>query len=218
MPRIPHVQEQKRIDFVKSIVRRKVTGTGLNVTAACKALAPSLDLSYATLFKALDGKFTFRTVRKMINAGWFTDVDFQYAGTTQSRAPRTPRQNKTRTANDQAQQKEREKAAFKRGYSKGKTDGFTAGVRHVQNSTKRNSTEYTRGYNDGLRDSRNVRRNSNASVPSSLPMDRLNKLFRFNLGKGSTIGEIAAARKAAGVTLARWIKAQFGEDVTIDMS
>lgn len=217
MPRIPYVRQQDRINFVSSVVRKKVFATGLAKTAACKVLAPGLDLSYATLLHALNGKFTRRTVARMIDASWFTNGEYRTAQQSYyPGGPSTQRTNQTRQSNDQAQQKERERAAFKRGYSKGKTDGFTAGVRQAQRNS---SGDYTRGYNDGLRDSRNVRSNRNNSpAPSSLPMTKLSNLFKLNASQGCTIGEVTAARKAAGVTLAKWIKAQFGEDVTINMS
>ena len=216
----PYISDQEKIDFITAHIRRRIKLTGLSDTPACQVLSKALNLSGATILKALKGEFTKRTVKKMIVAGWFTIQDYRAAV---SRPQQDAGQSNARRSNDQKVQSEREKAAFKRGYENGVKAAQIAGGSAINGAVQ---AAYDRGFDDGKRqgyaqgrrDSQNEYRPSPSRQTAGIDMDRLTSLFNLTVERGAAQGEVVAARKAAGRTIAKWIKEKFGQDVQVDMS
>ena len=219
------INNQSKIDFVKAIMRQKVAQTRLADTPACQVLAGQVRLSYATLLKVLKGEFTTRTVNRMIQAGWFTRIEYRraqqgYRPDGDSQQNQQSYQNQTRQSNDQAQQRARERDAFRRGFRQGRTEGYNEGLQVGRNRVNSGDRAYSRGYVDGLRDGEN--RAQSRSNPSGnnggVPLQRIESLLSLNASRGAAQGEITAARKAVGKTLAKWLKEKFGQDLDIQVS
>jgi flagellar biosynthesis/type III secretory pathway protein FliH len=129
-------------------------------------------------------------------------------------------QSDARRSNDHKVQNKREKAAFKRGYENGLKAAQVAGSSAINGAVQ---AAYDRGFSDGKhhgyaqgkRDGRNERPQSQQA--SRIDMDRLTSLFNMTLARGAAQGEVVAARKAAGRTIAKWIKEKFGQDVQVDV-
>jgi len=214
------VYNQDQIDFIKKIMRQKVRATHQANTPACNLLANQVNLSYATLLKALKGEFTLRTVRRMMQAGWFTNGE--YINTQQNHYPGGANRTRTgngnrrtrRRTNDQAQQKSREDAAFRRGFRQGRTEGYNQGKSQAPNNTQ----SYSRGYADGVRDGRQNARSAPSNGASGVPLDRLQSLLNMTVSRGATQGEVVAARRAVGKTLAKWIREKFGQNLDVQVS
>lgn len=215
-----YINDQEKIGFVRAHVRRRINLTGLSDTPACQELSKVVDLSGATILKALKGEFTKRTVKKMIGAGWFTAQDYRTAGRPQQDGHR---QSDVRRSNDHRVQNEREKAAFKRGYENGMKAAQVAGNSAINGAVQ---AAYDRGFDDGKRqgyaqgrnDGRNEYRPPPRQQASGIDMDRLTNLFNMTVERGAAQGEMVAARKAAGRTIAKWIKDKFGQDVQVNVS
>lgn len=213
-----YINNQEKIAFVRSHIRQRINLTGLSDTPACHELSKTVDLSGATIHKALKGEFTKRTVKKMIGAGWFTVQDYITAG----RPQQGNRQSNARRSNDHRVQNEREKAAFKRGYENGMKAAQVAGKSAINGAVQ---AAYDRGFDDGKRqgyaqgrrDGRNEYRPPRQQA-SGIDMDRLTNLFNLTVERGAAQGEMVAARRAAGRTIAKWIKDKFGQDVQVDVS
>lgn len=217
------VQDQEKKNFVRRVLREKMDEYRQQFkfpkydTAVCTALGKEVGLSGATMMNARIGDFTIRTVNKMMAANWFTAAEYLNAGRVQTR-----RQDDQAQKNDQAAEQARQKAQWSRGYEQGKADGFRAGkeaVKQQAESAVKGAMQaaYDRGYKEGLRAGRAMKHTPHTSTPSGMPMDRLRQLFNMNSSRGAVHGEVMAARKAAGKTLARWIKDQFGQDVEVDV-
>lgn len=218
------VQDQDKKNFVRRVLREKMDEYRRQFrstkydTEVCVALGKEIGLSGATLMNARIGDFTIRTVNKMKDANWFTASEYLHAGRQQDR------RNEQVSKNDMAAQQAREKGQWSRGYDQGRADGFRAGkeaVKQQAESAVKGAIQaaYDRGYRDGLRDGARAKsmRRGTMATPSGMPMDRLRQLFNMNSSRGAVQGEVVAARKAAGKTLARWIKDQFGQDVEVDI-
>lgn len=208
------VQDQEKKNFIRRVLhekmneyRRQFRATKYD-TEVCIALGREIGLSGATLMNARIGDFTIRTVNKMRDANWFTASEYLQAGRQQTR-----RQDNQTLKNDQTVQSAREKGQWSRGYDQGHADGFRAGKEAVKSALK---GAIQAAYDKGVEHGR-MRRGVSAATPSGMPMDRLRQLFNMNLSRGAVQGEVVAARKAAGKTLARWIKDQFGENVEVDV-
>ena len=216
------ITNQVHIEYIKSVLRKKIAGTGKADTPACQILGKELELSHATLLKVLKGEVTSRTKYRMVRASWFlvSDLNAASAKATAAKAPQpgsfnTQAKPKFNTqVNDHAQQKQREDAAFKRGYNQGKTEGFSQGQR-VQNSNGQ-STAFARGYAEGIRVGRSQPQSPTSS--EGIPMDRLQSLFNMTTNRGAAPGEVVAARNAVGKTLAKWIKEKFGQEVKVQVT
>jgi hypothetical protein len=215
----PYIKEQNKIDFIKAHIRRRINLTRLADTPACQELSKVVDLSSATILKALKGEFTRRTIKKMIGAGWFTAQDYRGAG---SPPQQNVGQSDARRSNDHKVQNKREKAAFKRGYESGLKAAQVAGSSAINGAVQ---AAYDRGFSDGQRqgyaqgkhDGRNEHRPQPQQV-SGIDMDRLTSLFNLTVARGATQGEMVAARRAAGRTISKWIKERFGQDVQVDVN
>jgi flagellar biosynthesis/type III secretory pathway protein FliH len=156
----------------------------------------------------------------MILAGWFTISDYNFISHSdtnqQDKTKEYSKTTQSQSQNDSAQQKIRENEAYKRGYNKGQSDGFAQGKKSVADKTSKDQA-FARGYAEGIRVGRDQARTT-VSNDSDVPMDRLQSLFNMTLSRGAAQGEVVAARKAAGKTLARWIKDKFGQDVKVDVT
>jgi hypothetical protein len=216
------VHLQSKIDFIKEIMRQKVRETRMYDTPACQHLANQVNLSYATLLKALKGEFTLRTVRRMEQAGWFLHSEYIRGQKQTDTSWRTPpgHRRKQRQNNDKAQQKSREDAAFRRGYRQGKAEGYNQGRQSRTVGNAGSAQAYSRGYTEGLRDgeARARRNGSSSSGNAGVPMSRLQSLLNMTTNNGASQGEVVAARKAVGKTLAKWLKEKFNQDLNVQVS
>lgn len=199
------IRSEKRIEFIKKFMRKKVNSTGLSDTPACQTLAETINLSHATLLKALKGEFTLRSVRMMVSAGWFTYDEY----TDNSSGNTNTKTRRSKNTNDNKQQKARERAAFQRGFEHGK--------QRAQSDQR--VAAFARGYDEGLRDGQAINKMPlSPKGPSGLPMDRLQSLFNMTASNGAAHGETVAARKAVGKALAKWVKEKFNQDVEIQVT
>jgi hypothetical protein len=227
--KIPYITDQDKINFVREHIRRRINITGLSDTSACQKLSKVIGLSGPTILKALRGEFTWRTINKMIAAGWFTRQDYKTQNDSQQNDPQQDEhpqkdlKSDIRHTNDQRVQNEREKAAFKRGYEQGLKAAQVVSNSAINGAIK---AAYDRGFDDGKRqgyaqgksDGQNQYRSSASGQASGIDMNRLTSLFNLNVQRGAAQGEVVAARRAAGRTIAKWIKEKFGQDVQVDVS
>lgn len=209
------VTEQKKLDFIRSTIRKYINATGKADTPACMMLGKDIGVSHMTLYNALQGKVSFRTVEKMIDAGWFTLQDFSGID-----KPKTSRTSPAAKKNDSQAQKVRERQAYKRGHDQGYREGFEKGKERGRAEFAGNA--YQQGYNDGVRETNRVRasdsRSARVQTPQGISIEKLEKLFNLSKNASAADGEKSAARNAAGKILGNWIKERFGDEVSVKVT
>lgn len=198
-----YVDNEGQYKFIYEVISAKIRDIrrkhgGVSDMVACQYLAGEVQLSHVTLLKALNLKFTKRTVDKMIKAGWLTQEEYDSAELLCSEEPK-PQVKEYKVSRKEIDE------AFKQ--------GLVLGLLQAKE-------HYTKGIIDG----RLLERQSSRPIkqiyidkPPGLPMDRLKKLLNMSIKNGAENGEVLAARRAAGVTLTKWIKDSFDQDVSVDV-